>query len=171
MHHDHDNSRRDDDKNPRMNYWLMKSEPDAFGIATLKKQRVAPWDGVRNYQARNFMRSMAVGDRVLFYHSNAKPSGVAGLAEIARSAYPDHTSWDSNSKYFDSASTPEKPRWHMVDVCYISTFPRVLALEALRAVPEISDMLLFQRSRLSVQPVEQHHYDFIVAMAQNPIDQ
>ena len=148
-----------------MKHWLMKSEPDAFGIETLKKQGVAPWDGVRNYQARNFMRAMAVGDRVLFYHSNAKPTGVAGLAEVARSAYPDSTSWDSRSKYFDPASTPEAPRWSMVDVRYVATFPRVLALDELRKVPELSGMLLFSRSRLSVQPVEPQHYAVIVALA------
>ena len=151
---------------PAMQHWLMKSEPDAFGIATLKKQRVAPWDGVRNYQARNFMRAMAVDDRVLFYHSNAKPSGVAGLAVVARAAYPDHTSWDSNSKYFDAASTPEKPRWSMVDVRFVAAFPRVLALDELRTIPELSGMVLFQRSRLSVQPVEAQHYALIVQLAE-----
>jgi predicted RNA-binding protein with PUA-like domain len=148
-----------------MKCWLMKSEPDVFGIDTLKKQRVAPWDGVRNYQARNFMRAMAVGDRVLFYHSNADPIGVAGLAEVARTAYPDHTSWNAKSKYFDAASTPEKPRWDMVDVRWLRTFPRVLPLDELRCIPELSDMLLFQRSRLSVQPVEPRHYAVILKLA------
>lgn len=149
-----------------MQHWLMKTEPDAFGIATLKKQRVAPWDGVRNYQARNFMRAMAVGDRVLFYHSNAKPTGVAGLAEVARAAYPDHTSWDSKSKYFDAASTPEKPRWSMVDVRFVAEFPRVVTLDEIKHIPELSDMILVQRSRLSVQPVEPQHYELIVKLAE-----
>jgi predicted RNA-binding protein with PUA-like domain len=148
-----------------MNHWLMKSEPDVFGIDTLKAKRVAPWDGVRNYQARNYMREMNVGDRVLFYHSNAKPSGIAGLAEVARTAYPDHTSWDPTSDYFDPGSTPEKPRWDMVDVKYVSTFKRLLSLDELRGIPELSDMLLFSRSRLSVQPVSKAHYDFIVQLA------
>lgn len=148
-----------------MKHWLMKTEPDTFGIDTLKEKKVAPWDGVRNYQARNFMREMQVGDRVLFYHSNAKPSGIAGLAVVARTAYPDHTSWDPESQYFDAASTPEKPRWHMVDVKYVSTFKRLLSLEALRTIPELSGMVLFTRSRLSVQPVEPHHYEFIVRLA------
>ncbi len=148
-----------------MQHWLMKTEPDAFGIATLKKQRVAPWDGVRNYQARNFMRAMAVGDRVLFYHSNAKPTGVAGLAEVARTAYPDHTSWDSKSKYFDAASTPENPRWSMVDVRFVTEFPRVVTLDEIKLIPELSDMILVQRSRLSVQPVEPRHYALIVTLA------
>lgn len=148
-----------------MNHWLMKSEPDVFGIDTLKQKRVAPWDGVRNYQARNYMREMNVGDRVLFYHSNAKPSGIAGLAEVARTAYPDHTSWDPTSDYFDAGSTPEKPRWDMVDVKYVSTFKRLLPLDELRGIPELSDMLLFSRSRLSVQPVSKAHYDLIVQLA------
>lgn len=148
-----------------MNHWLMKSEPDVFGIDTLKAKRVAPWDGVRNYQARNYMREMKVGDRVLFYHSNAKPSGVAGLAEVARTAYPDHTSWDPKSDYFDAGSTPEKPRWDMVDVKYVATFKRLLSLDELRGIAELSDMVLFSRSRLSVQPVSQPHYDFIVQLA------
>lgn len=148
-----------------MKHWLMKTEPDTFGIDTLREKKVAPWDGVRNYQARNFMREMQVGDRVLFYHSNAKPSGIAGLAVVARTAYPDHTSWDPESQYFDAASTPEKPRWHMVDVKYVSTFKRLLSLEALRTIPELSGMVLFTRSRLSVQPVEPHHYEFIVRLA------
>ena len=146
-------------------YWLMKTEPEAFGIDTLKKQRVAPWDGVRNYQARNFMRAMAVGDQVLFYHSNAKPSGVAGLAEVAKTAYPDHTSWDSKSDHFDAGSTPENPRWSMVDVRYVRTFPRVLALDELRQIPALAGMLLFQRSRLSVQPVSPEHFAFIVQLS------
>ncbi len=148
-----------------MKYWLMKSEPDVFGIDTLKQKRVAPWDGVRNYQARNYLREMHVGDRVLFYHSNAKPSGVAGLAEIVRTAYPDHTSWDPRSDYFDAGSTPEKPRWDMVDVKYVSTCKRLLSLDELRGIAELSDMLLFSRSRLSVQPVSKQHYDLIVQLA------
>ena len=148
-----------------MKHWLMKTEPDAFGIHTLKQKKVAPWDGVRNYQARNFMRDMAAGDRVLFYHSNAKPSGVAGLAVVARTAYPDHTSWDPESDHFDPGSTPKKPRWDMVDVQYVSTFTRLLSLEELRTIPELTGMLLCARSRLSVQPVEPHHYEFIVHLA------
>jgi predicted RNA-binding protein with PUA-like domain len=146
-------------------YWLMKSEPDAFGIETLRKQGVGSWDGVRNYQARNYMRAMAVGDQVLFYHSNAKPSGVAGLAEVVRTAYPDHTSWDPKSDHFDAGSTPENPRWSMVDVRYVATFPRLLALDELRDIPQLAGMLLFQRSRLSVQPVSPEHFAFIVRLA------
>lgn len=147
-----------------MQHWLMKTEPDVFGIDTLKEKKVAPWDGVRNFQARNHMRAMQVGDRVLFYHSSADPSGVAGLAEVARTAYPDHTSWDPESDYFDPRSTPQKPLWDMVDVRYVKTLKRFLPLGELREVPELADMILFQRSRLSVQPVEKRHYDLIVKL-------
>lgn len=147
-----------------MKYWLMKSEPETFGIDDLRNKKVAPWDGVRNYQARNHMRAMKIGDRVLFYHSNAKPSGVAGLATVAKAAYPDHTSWDPKNPHFDPASTPGKPRWDMVDVRYEKTFERFLSLEDLRAVPELGGMLLFTHSRLSVQPVAEKHFRIIAAL-------
>jgi predicted RNA-binding protein with PUA-like domain len=147
-----------------MQYWLMKTEPDVFSIDTLKQKKVAPWDGVRNYQARNHMRAMQVGDQVLFYHSSADPSGVAGLAEIARTAYPDHTSWDPKSDYFDPKSTPEKPLWDMVDVRYVKTLKNFLPLGELKQISALADMVLFQRSRLSVQPVEKKHYDLIVKL-------
>ena len=107
-------------------YWLMKSEPDVYGIDDLKKDKKGEWDGVRNYQARNIMRDkMKKGDAVLFYHSNAKPPGVAGLAEVCKESYPDHTSWKKGSKYFDAKSTPDNPRWFMVDVkfCLLYTSP------------------------------------------------
>ena len=146
-------------------HWLMKSEPDAFSITDLQRVGQEPWSGVRNYQARNFMRDMAVGDRVLFYHSNAKPSGVAGLAEVATTAYPDATQFDSRSDYFDAKATTSEPRWSLVDVRFVRAFSQTLALETLRGVPGLADMLLFQRSRLSVQPVSKAHYDLIVKLA------
>lgn len=147
-----------------MQYWLMKTEPDVFGIDTLKQKQVAPWDGVRNFSARNHMRAMQVGDKVLFYHSSADPSGVAGLAEIARTAYPDHTSWDPKSDHFDPKSKPEKPLWDMVDVRYVKTFKNFLPLGELKNVSALAGMVLFQRSRLSVQPVDKKHYDLIVKL-------
>jgi predicted RNA-binding protein with PUA-like domain len=148
-----------------MRHWLMKTEPETFSIADLARKQVAPWDGVRNYQARNFMREMKLGDRVFIYHSNANPSGIAGLAEVARIAYPDHTAWDPKSDHFDAASTPEKPRWSMVDVRYRATFARFLPLDELRAIPELAGMVLFQRSRLSVQPIADEHARFILALS------
>lgn len=138
-------------------YWLMKTEPDLFSLDTLKAKGVAPWDGVRNFQARNHMREMVVGDVVFIHHSNAEPSGIAGLAIVTRIAYPDHTSWDPKSDYFDAKSTPDKPRWSMVDVAYHATFARYLALPELREMPELADMILLQRPRLSVQPVGPRH--------------
>jgi predicted RNA-binding protein with PUA-like domain len=145
-------------------FWLMKSEPSCYSIDDLRRQRVGHWDGVRNYQARNFMRSMRVGDAVLFYHSNAEPSGVAGLAEVCREAYPDHTAWDPASEHPDPASTPGNPRWYMVDVRHVATFARLIALDELRRIPELSGMVLFQCSRLSVQPVSAEHYAVIARL-------
>ncbi len=148
-----------------MHRWLMKTEPDVFSIETLRKLGTAPWDGVRNFQARNYMRAMRLGDQVLIYHSSTKPPGVAGLATVAREAHPDTTAWDPKSEYFDAASTPEKPRWDLVDVHYQRTFPRYVSLDDMRAVPELSDMLLFKRSRLSVQPVDAACFKRIVTLA------
>jgi len=147
-------------------YWLMKSEPDSFGIEHLKKQGTGPWDGVRNFSARNFMRAMKLGDQVLFYHSSAKPSGAAGLAEVVREAYHDHTSWDPKNHHFDPKSTPERPLWSMVDVRYVGTFKHFLPLEELKKIPELSGMVLFNRGRLSVQPVEEKHFKLIVKLGQ-----
>jgi predicted RNA-binding protein with PUA-like domain len=143
----------------------MKSEPDVFGIDHLRAKGVEHWDGVRNYQARNFMRDeMKVGDLILFHHSNAKPPGVAGVARVVREAYPDHTSWDLGSHYFDPKSTPEQPRWFMVDVGYVETFPTFLPLDELRNHEALADMALLNRSRLSVQPVTRLQFDYIVRL-------
>jgi predicted RNA-binding protein with PUA-like domain len=146
-------------------HWLMKSEPDVFSIDALKRKGVSGWDGVRNYQARNFMKDMRVGDRVLFYHSNADPSGVAGLAAVARTAYPDPTQFDPKSDYYDPKAAPERPIWFQVDVRFVKVLPRLLSLDELRGVPALSDMALFRRSRLSVQPVTGAQYKTIVALA------
>lgn len=151
-----------------MRHWLMKSEPDVFGIEQLRAKGVSPWDGVRNYMARNHMLDMRVGDRVLFHHSSADPSGIAGLAEIVREAYPDHTAWDPASPYHDPKSTPEKPRWMMVDVRFVRAFPRLLPMDELRRVPELSGMVLFANSRLSVQPVTPEEFAVIEALAERP---
>ena len=113
--------------------WLMKSEPYVYSIDDLQRDGSTHWEGVRNYQARNLMKEMAVGDRVLFYHSNAKPPGVVGVARVCRTAYPDHFSWDEGSKYFDEKSTPEAPRWFMVDVEFVEKLPRQVTLDELKA--------------------------------------
>lgn len=144
--------------------WLMKSEPDVFSIDDLAKKKVAGWDGVRNYQARNFMKDMNVADRVLFYHSNAAPSGVAGVAEVVRTAYPDPTQFDPKSDHYDPKAAPDNPIWFQVDVRFAQKFARFLSLDELRGVPALSDMLLFRRSRLSVQPLTDAQFDAVVAL-------
>ncbi len=141
-------------------YWLMKSEPDVFGIRDLKKNKTEPWDGVRNYQARNFMRDdMKIGDGVLFYHSNAKPPGVAGIAEVCKLAYPDPTQFDKKSKYYDPKSPLDNPRWWLVDVKFLAEFSNFISLPQLREIPALSDMLVIKKGmRLSIQPVTAKDY-------------
>lgn len=134
--------------------WLFKSEPDVFSIDDLQRQGTSMWEGVRNYQARNFLRQAKVGERVFIYHSSCKQPGIAGIGEIAREAYPDPTQFDPASDYHDSASTPEKPRWSAVDVRFVDAFPRVITLESLRQQTVLEDWALLQKgSRLSVMPV------------------
>ena len=137
-------------------FWLMKSEPRVFSIEDLARssKQTTCWDGVRNYQARNFMRAMAAGDRVLFYHSNAEPPTVVGVAEVVRTAYPDATQFDTTSHHYDPASALSAPRWDMVDIQYRQTFKTSLSLDQLRQEPKLKGMVLLQKgSRLSVQPV------------------
>jgi predicted RNA-binding protein with PUA-like domain len=150
-----------------MNYWLMKSEPDAFSIDDLKKVKNEPWSGVRNYQARNFMwKDMMLGDGVLFYHSNAKIPGIAGLAKVASSAYPDPTQFDPESDYWDPKATLEKPRWFLVDVSFERKFSAVLSLETLKANADIlGDFVLLNRgTRLSVLPVTKAQWQTILKL-------
>ncbi len=155
--------------NASMQYWLMKSEPGDYSIDDLKRDGTEHWDGVRNYQARNLMRDqMEIGDRVLFYHSNAKPPGVVGVAEIGSGPYPDHTQFDPESKYHDPKSDPDDPRWIMVDVKFVEKLPRMVTLPELREYPELAEMVLLNRSRLSVQPVTKGQYEFILDRAQEP---
>ncbi|GFM37199.1 EVE domain-containing protein [Desulfovibrio psychrotolerans] len=148
-------------------YWLMKSEPGCFSIDDLKNAPggISPWDGVRNYQARNFMRDdMRAGDKVLFYHSVTNP-GVAGVAEVVRESYPDHTAWDPENNHFDPASTPESPRWFMVDVRFAHAFARPVTLREIRNTPGLEDMELLRKgSRLSVMPVTQEQFEIICAL-------
>lgn len=147
----------------------MKSEPDAYSIEDLEADGSTHWDGVRNYQARNLMRDqMKVGDKVLYHHSQLRPPGVVGLAEVVKEAYPDHTSWDPDSNYFDPKSTPEEPRWFMVDIAYVATFDVMVSIDEMRAHAELAEMVLLNRSRLSVQPVTPAEYEFIVGLARGP---
>jgi len=149
-----------------MNYWLFKSEPGCFSIQDLLDApgHVTAWDGVRNYQARNFMRAMRAGDEGFFYHSGTHPE-IAGIVRVCREAYPDHTSWDPAGGHFDPASTPEHPRWFMVDVRLIALAEPPLPRALLAREPELAGMELLRRgSRLSVQPVQESAFKHITRM-------
>ena len=154
-----------------MRYWLIKSEPTTYSIDDLEQMHQDHWEGVRNYQARNYMRdAMKVGDLALFYHSNATPPGVVGIARVSEEAHPDFTAWDPESKYFDPKSTPENPRWMMVSVTFVEKFPRLIPLEELRNCPELKEMVLLQKgSRLSVQPATQKEFEFIRNLAHEAV--
>ncbi len=150
-------------------YWLMKSEPDVFSFEDLwkAKKRTTLWDGVRNYQARNLMRDeMQVGDGVLYYHSNAKPPGIAGLAEVASEPYPDPTQFDPKDAHYDPKSDPDDPRWWLVDVRAVEKLPRFLSLDELKATASLGEMGVVRRgNRLSVQPVSAKEWRAVVALA------
>ena len=152
-----------------MKYWLLKSEPDVFSLEDLKNcpNQTEHWDGIRNYQARNLMRDeMQVGDRAFFYYSRQAEPAIVGTAKVVREAYPDHTSWDPTSKYFDEKSSPENPRWLMVDVQFESEFSRPVTLKELRSIPELNEMFLLRKGmRLSVQPVTEEEFQLILALA------
>jgi predicted RNA-binding protein with PUA-like domain len=154
---------------PRKRHWLMKTEPDCFSIDDLKRVGVEPWTGVRNYQARNFMRAMKVGDGVLFYHSSTQPPGIYGIAEVATVAYPDPTQFDRASQYFDPKATEEEPRWFMVDVRYVRTLSQPITLAQARehsgALGE--DFRLIRKgSRLSVMPVTPAQWKTLLSLEQ-----
>lgn len=147
-------------------FWLCKSEPEVYSILDLERDRRTGWDGVRNYQARNFMRdSMQVGDLVLFYHSNSEPAGIAGVARICGPAVPDPTAFDPESDYHDPASRRESPTWIMAELEFVERFPAVLPLESLRGDRRFEGMPLLARGqRLSVQPVSKPHFELAVAL-------
>jgi len=148
-----------------MRYWLMKTEPDEFSIDDLAKRKVEPWTGVRNYQARNFIREMEAGDGVLFYHSSCEVPGVAGIAEVAATAYPDPTQFDRKSDYYDAASKREEPRWSLVDVKFKRKLKRVIPLAELKDRNELEGFALLARgNRLSVLPVSKPQWDFILGL-------
>jgi predicted RNA-binding protein with PUA-like domain len=135
-------------------YWLMKSEPEVYSIDDLERDRKCTWEGVRNYQARNHLRAMKVGDLAFFHHSSATPPGIAGIARVSREAYPDPSQFDAKSDYYDAKSKADDPRWSMVELEFVRKLDRLLPMDELRAIPELRDMALLQRGqRLSVQPV------------------
>jgi predicted RNA-binding protein with PUA-like domain len=151
-----------------MKYWLMKSEPDAFGIDHLAKmpKQTEHWDGIRNYQVRNMMRDdMKKGDEVLLYHSNCKEPGIVGLVKIVKEAYPDYTAFDPEQKYYDPKSDPDNPRWLMVDIQLIRKFKRIITLQELKTYKTLSEMLILRRgNRLSITPISKKHWDFILKL-------
>ena len=149
-------------------YWLMKSEPYVYSIEDLERDGSTCWEGVRNYQARNNMQALKVGDEVLYYHSNAKPPGVVGIARVCKEAYPDHYAFDKKHKYFDAKSDADNPRWYMVDVEFVSKIDDVevpLSLHDIKADPKLADMELVRYGRLSVQSVKRVEFDRVKKLA------
>jgi predicted RNA-binding protein with PUA-like domain len=151
-----------------MNYWLLKSEPDVFSIQDLQQQQQTIWDGVRNYQSRNFLRQMRFGDRAFFYHSNTKTPAIVGLMEIIASNIIDPTQFDRCSPYYDPKSTPENPRWQTVKVEFITEFSRYIALESLKQEFNPDELILIRKgNRLSVLPISEEIYERILAIARS----
>ena len=147
-------------------FWLMKSEPDVYSIDDLQRDGIESWEGVRNYQARNFMRDMAEGELAIFYHSSTTPPGAAGVCRISREAYPDDTQFNKKSKYYDPKSKKEDPRWSLVDVEFIEKFDEVVSLQTMKEDPTLEGMRVTQKgSRLSVQPVEKKHFKRVLKIA------
>ena len=146
-------------------YWLMKSEPDVYSIDDLERDGSTSWEGVRNFKARNNMRSMKIGDEVLFYHSSAKPPGVAGVARVSREAYPDPYQFERRSKYFDAKSDPADPRWSMVDIEFVAKADEVVGLPEIKADSALADMELVRYGRLSVQSVRKKEFDRVKKLA------
>lgn len=150
-----------------MNYWLFKSEPDEFGIDHLAAQagQTARWDGIRNYQARNNLRDgVQPGDQVLFYHSSCKDTGIAGVMQVVRAAYPDPAQFDANSAYYDAKSDPQQPRWYCVDVQLVEKFSKVIPAKALKADPATSQLSIFKHGRLSIAPVTVAQWQSVQAL-------
>jgi predicted RNA-binding protein with PUA-like domain len=145
--------------NTKRGYWLMKSEPDVYSVDDLKRETVGTWEGVRNFQARNHMRTMKKGDLAFFYHSSTEPPGIVGVMAIEREAYPDPTQFDAKSPYYDAKSKQEEPRWDRVDVRFVEKLPLQITLAELREDPHCAEMLVIRRGmRLSVQQVDRAHF-------------
>lgn len=154
-----------------MKFWLFKSEPEAYSIDDLQKDKKTFWDGVRNYQARNFLRDeIKKGDMVLFYHSNCEPTGVFGICEVVKDGYPDHTAFDPESNHFDPKSKPENPAWFMVDIKFVKKFSKPVTLEEIKVNSKLQNMKLLQRgNRLSIQPVTKEEFNVIITSGKYPL--
>lgn len=151
------------------NFWLFKSEPGSYSIHDLERDGRTHWDSIRNYQARNLLRDdIAEGDRVLVYHSSTEPPGVAGIATVVRSGYPDPSARDPESDYFDPKATPEDPRWFMVDIRFDERFPDLVPLSTLKATPGLEKMVVTTKSRLSIQPVTKSEFEIVTRLARTP---
>jgi predicted RNA-binding protein with PUA-like domain len=153
-------------------YWLFKTEPESFSIDDLARMpnKRTCWDGVRNFQARNFLRdTIQVGDEVFFYHSNADPPAIVGIAKVVTAGYPDHTAFDRKDPHFDPKSNRSNPTWYMVDIEHVETFPQPIGLPELKAQPSLADMVLLQRSRLSIQPVSDAEWKQINALSKSRV--
>tara|TARA_B100001559_G_C16442254_1_gene595017 strand:+ start:774 stop:1250 length:477 start_codon:yes stop_codon:yes gene_type:complete len=148
------------------NYWLIKSEPNTYSLEDLENEvnQTTHWDGVRNYQARNNMQKMQIGDDLLFYYSNSKPRIIVAIVTVTKEAYPDHTAWDQSDIHFDEKSTPDNPRWFMVDVQIKEKFDNPIHVDELKQIPELENMVLFKNQRLSVQPVTKEEWDIIISL-------
>jgi predicted RNA-binding protein with PUA-like domain len=147
-------------------YWLFKSEPDTYGFDRLEKERTTPWSGVRNFQARNNMMEMALGDLGFFYHSSIAEPAAVGICKVVRTAYPDFTAFEKGGEYYDPRSTPDKPKWMMVDVEYVEPLARPVTLARMRADPRLVGMPLLRRGqRLSVQPVTPHEWKIVLELS------
>lgn len=152
-----------------MRYWLFKSEPDAFSFEQLRSEKITPWSGVRNYQARNNMLEMRLGDLGFFYHSSCAEPGAVGICRVVREGYPDFTAFEKGGEYYDPRSTPEKPMWQMVDVEYVEPLAHPVTLARMRAEPRLVGMQLLKKgSRLSVQPVMPHEWKIILELSKTP---
>jgi len=153
-----------------MQYWLFKSEPETFGFDRLEREKRTEWSGVRNFQARDFMKSMKIGDLGFFYHSNTKEPGIAGIVEVVREAYPDFTARERGGEYFDPRATDDNPIWEMVDVAFRERLPRYVTLAELRANADLAATMVLLRkgSRLSVQPVHVREWKLVLALAKKP---
>jgi predicted RNA-binding protein with PUA-like domain len=150
-------------------YWLMKSEPDVFSIDDLARTKTTHWDGVRNFRARNYIRTMRIGDGVFFYHSNADPKAIVGLARVSKEAYPDSTQYDKKGEYYEPRATKEKPYWFMVEIEFVRKLDQPLSLEMLRGIPDLDGMALLKKGqRLSVQPVTEGEWRTICKLGKVP---
>src|SRR5580658_1579437 len=165
----HQDRGRHADKRAAMRHWLLKTEPEAYSIERLRREKTTPWTGVRNFQARNIMMEMQLGDLALFYHSSIAEPAAVGICKVVKTAYPDFTQFERDGEYFDGRAKPDKPFWFMVDVAYVEAFKNPVTLARMRAEPRLVGMALLRRGqRLSVQPVMPHEWKIVLELSKSP---